>query len=211
MRSSYCRKLRSTSSSRLVWGREALARYAARCAAQRRGLRIFFIHHTTPALPNHSPRPPCRVLPRPSPPLRLPSALPPQVSKLEEKITAGLSNVQLSDAASKVVRLFGIIQQRHSEAGVARLLTGFQERIVERVKDDPARFAAARAGLTKSQLVLEVEVLRDHRKQLQVGEGRKGGGLMWGRCGGRDACKRACTTQVGAPTTTRSTHQPRHP
>ena len=36
------------------------------------------------------------------------------------------------------------------------------------MKDDPARFAAARAALTKSQLVLEVEVLRDHRKQLQV-------------------------------------------
>ena len=32
----------------------------------------------------------------------------------------------------------------------------------------PARFAAARAALTKSQLVLEVEVLRDHRKQLPV-------------------------------------------
>ena len=31
-----------------------------------------------------------------------------------------------------------------------------------------ASFTAARAALTKSQLVLEVEVLRDHRKQLQV-------------------------------------------
>ena len=58
----------------------------------------------------------------------------PQVQKLEEKITVGLSNVQLSAVAAKVVRLFAVIQKRHSEAGVARLLTGFQERIVDRVK-----------------------------------------------------------------------------
>ena len=62
------------------------------------------------------------------------TTVPPQVQKLEEKITVGLSNVQLSAVAAKVVRLFAVIQKRHSEAGVARLLTGFQERIVDRVK-----------------------------------------------------------------------------